>query len=299
MMIVMTPGATEEQVDAVRDRLSTTGVHVVVMPGELTTAIGAIGDPQGVAARPGAAVVWAVGDAATAGDSGRPLAATIGAGRVDRLLYLGDVYEEGTRDEFERFYEPLYGRLARRTAPVLGNHEFANRRTGYDAYWRGKTGRRPRPFYALRAGGWQLLALDSEGPHGAPSAQVRWLRRQVRRPTTCRIAFWHRPRFSAGEHGDQPDVAPLWAALRGRAVAVLSGHDHDLQRLAPVDGIVQFVSGAGGRALYSVDEGDRRLRFADDEHFGALRLELRPESAAYAFVADSGRVLDRGVLRCA
>jgi 3-deoxy-7-phosphoheptulonate synthase len=49
MMIVMTPGASDDQVDAVRARLATTGVHVVVMPGELTTAIGAIGDPQGVA----------------------------------------------------------------------------------------------------------------------------------------------------------------------------------------------------------------------------------------------------------
>ncbi len=48
-MIVMTPGASEGQIDAVRERLETTGVHVVVMPGELTTAIGAIGDPEGVA----------------------------------------------------------------------------------------------------------------------------------------------------------------------------------------------------------------------------------------------------------
>ncbi len=48
MMIVMTPQASEQQVEAVRERLATTGVHVVVMPGELTTAIGAIGDPQGV-----------------------------------------------------------------------------------------------------------------------------------------------------------------------------------------------------------------------------------------------------------
>jgi 3-deoxy-7-phosphoheptulonate synthase len=48
-MIVMTPGATEAEVEAVRARLETTGVHVVVMPGELTTAIGAIGDPEGVA----------------------------------------------------------------------------------------------------------------------------------------------------------------------------------------------------------------------------------------------------------
>jgi 3-deoxy-7-phosphoheptulonate synthase len=48
-MVVMTPGATQAQVDAVVARLETTGVHVVVMPGELTTAIGAIGDPAGVA----------------------------------------------------------------------------------------------------------------------------------------------------------------------------------------------------------------------------------------------------------
>src|ERR687893_590342 len=49
MMIVMHPGVAEAEVEAVRERLAETGVHVVVMPGELTTAIGAIGDPEGVA----------------------------------------------------------------------------------------------------------------------------------------------------------------------------------------------------------------------------------------------------------
>src|SRR4051812_27463766 len=49
MMIVMTPEATEANIAAVRSRLETVGVHVLVLPGELTTAIGAIGDPQGVA----------------------------------------------------------------------------------------------------------------------------------------------------------------------------------------------------------------------------------------------------------
>jgi 3-deoxy-7-phosphoheptulonate synthase len=47
-MIVMTPQASEADIEAVKARLETTGVHVVVMPGELTTAIGAIGDPEGV-----------------------------------------------------------------------------------------------------------------------------------------------------------------------------------------------------------------------------------------------------------
>jgi 3-deoxy-7-phosphoheptulonate synthase len=49
MMIVMTPEASEAQIAAVRARLETVGVHVLVLPGELTTAIGAIGDPEGVA----------------------------------------------------------------------------------------------------------------------------------------------------------------------------------------------------------------------------------------------------------
>jgi 3-deoxy-7-phosphoheptulonate synthase len=48
MMIVMQPGAADAEIEAVRERLAETGVHVVVMPGELTTAIGAIGDPEGV-----------------------------------------------------------------------------------------------------------------------------------------------------------------------------------------------------------------------------------------------------------
>ena len=40
-MIVMTPGASEAQVAAVRAKLETVGVHVLVMPGELTTAVAA------------------------------------------------------------------------------------------------------------------------------------------------------------------------------------------------------------------------------------------------------------------
>ena len=47
-MVVMTPEATDAEIAAVRGKLETTGVHVLVLPGELTTAIGAIGDPERV-----------------------------------------------------------------------------------------------------------------------------------------------------------------------------------------------------------------------------------------------------------
>ena len=46
MMVVMTPDATAAQIEAVVERLEAAGVHAKVMPGELTTAIGAIGDPE-------------------------------------------------------------------------------------------------------------------------------------------------------------------------------------------------------------------------------------------------------------
>jgi hypothetical protein len=245
------------------------------------------------------AVVWAVGDGADGSDEGRAVAGRIARGPVDRLLYLGDVYDDGTAEEFREHYAPAYGRLARITAPVTGNHEADNETSGYDPYWRRVHGATPPDWYAFRAGGWTLLALDSEAPHDEGSPQHRWLRGQVREPGTCRIAFWHRPRYSAStEHGDADDMAPLWDALRGRASIVLSGHDHDMQRLRPVDGLTQFVSGAGGRHLYELDHDDERLAFGDDEAFGALRLTLRPGVARHAFVSADGRTLDAGTIRC-
>jgi 3-deoxy-7-phosphoheptulonate synthase len=47
-MVVMTPEATPAEIETVVGRLEAAGVHAKVMPGELTTAIGAIGDPEGV-----------------------------------------------------------------------------------------------------------------------------------------------------------------------------------------------------------------------------------------------------------
>jgi hypothetical protein len=127
---------------------------------------------------------------------------------------------------------------------------------------------------------------------------VRWLRKRVARPGTCRLAFWHRPRFNAGEHGDARDVAPLWDALRGRAKLVINGHDHNMQRFDPIDGITQYVSGAGGHSLYRLADSPPRLAFGASQTYGALRIELRPGRARLAFVSVDGRILDLNVVRC-
>jgi hypothetical protein len=252
------------------------------------------------------AVVWAVGDGADGGAAAKAVAARIRAGRVDRFLYLGDVYGptalsllrgDGTASDYNDRYAPLYGALAKRTAPTPGNHEWPQRGDGYEPYWRRVTGRTPPAYYGFRVAGWTLLSLNSEAPHGPGSAQVRWLEHRVAKPGTCRLAFWHRPRFSAGRHGDQPDVAPLFDALRGRAALVVTGHDHDMQRFRPVAGITEVVAGAGGHQHYGLHRDPRRV-FGNDRDYGALRIDLRPGRARLRFVSARGAVLDDSVVRC-
>lgn len=265
--------------------------------------------PTGAFVPPGPAnraVVWAVGDGPDGGKSARAVAARIRAGRADRFLYLGDIYGstvagflrgDGTAKDYRDRYAPLYGALAHRSAPTPGNHEWPQRADGYEPYWRKVFGTTPPAYYSFTSGGWQLLSLNSEVPHGRDSAQVRWLARQVARPGTCRLAFWHRPRFSIGHHGDQPDVAPLWNALRGHAVLVVSGHDHNMQRFRPVGGMTQVVSGAGGHGHYALHR-ETRLVFGDDADYGALRIDLRPGRARLRFVSADGGVLDTSAVRC-
>jgi hypothetical protein len=263
-------------------------------PAPRPTANTAFGSPRAPRAP---AVVWAVGDGADGSAAARRVAARIADDRPDRVLYLGDVYERGSAQEFRNNFSSVYGRLTRRMAPTPGNHDWPAHVSGYDRYWQSVTGAKTPPWYAFEIGGWQLLSLNSETPGDAN--QLRWLRRRLlRTPGSCTIAFWHRPRFSAGEHGDQPDVAPLWDAVRGRAAIVLSGHDHDLQRMRPRSGTVQLVSGAGGHERYDVDADDPRLAFGTDQVDGALRMALRPGMAQISFVAPDGPPLDEATVPC-
>jgi hypothetical protein len=240
------------------------------------------------------ATLWAVGD----GDGGvasAALAQRIERSRFDRFLYLGDVYQRGTPEDFAKNYATTYGRISRRTAPTLGDHELDERSSGYDAYWQGVHGERPPSFYSFDAGGWQILSLDSNA--GASHSQLKWLKRQIQRRGTCRLAYWHHPRYTATA-GRSRKAAPLWSMVRGHASVVVSGHHHNMQRFAQRHGITQFVSGAGGHGHHRLDPSYPRLAFGNDDRYGALRLRLRPGSASYAFVDADGRTLDTGRIPC-
>ncbi len=266
----------------------------------------------------GRAVVWAVGDGADGSSDARRVAEMIASRRPDLFLYLGDIYRypdytdeeeaEGepehdgareTEDPVEDNYARDYGALADITEATPGDHEWEDDRDEYLAWWREAKGAEKPAWYSVEVAGWKILILNSEEPVDEGSEQLEWLRDEVAEPGRCRIAVLHRPRFSAGvRHGDQDDLDPVWQALRGHASVVLSADDHAMQRLKPIDGMVQFVSGARGRSNYDVDDDDDRLAFSRDDVDGALRLDLSPGHARHAFVSVDGETLDSGEIRC-
>jgi len=238
--------------------------------------------------------VWAVGDANP--PNSKRVAKLIRRADPDRILYLGDVYPEGTRDDFDRWAEPWRG-LVRRMAPTPGNHEWALAEEGYEPFWREVTGQTPPTYYSFYAGGWQVLGVNGE--HSETGAIADWLEGQASAGGNCRIAFWHRPAYSAGKYAEGDERARrFWDALEGGARIVVNGHDHNLQRLRRRNGMFQFIAGAGGRHRHNVRERDPDLAFGDDDHFGALRLRLSPARAKWRFVSAGGDVLDRGSLGC-
>jgi hypothetical protein len=244
-------------------------------------------------------IVWAIGDGADGGAHSRAVAAMVGAQRVDRLLYLGDVYETGTAQEFRANYDSAYHPFNPVTAPTIGNHEWPNVATGYVPYWTAVRGTPPPLWYAFAASGWQLISLNSNTPTSAD--QLAWLSKEISqtpRYGTCRLAFMHHPVFSAGLHGDLGSLHGIFGELQGHASIVLAGHDHDMQRLQPVNGITPYVDGAGGRELYPVNRADPRLAFADDTHHGALRIKLHPDRAVLTFVAEDGTTIDQSTVNC-
>jgi hypothetical protein len=245
------------------------------------------------------ATVWAVGDGADGGPPAVKIAKRIARDKPDLFLYLGDVYENGTALEYKKLYKPVYRHLDRITAPTPGNHEWPNHAVGYDPYWRKVFGKPLAPWYRFKVAGWEILSLNSEAPHELGSPQIQWLGTSLAgKKGTCRLAFWHRARFAGGMEGGHEDVATFWNTLRGKATVVLNGHDHNMQRFNPIEGLTEFVVGSGGHGLHTIVTPDPNRGFQNDTAYGALRLELRSGRASFKFISASGKKLNSGRVQC-
>ena len=68
-----------------------------------------------------------------------------------------------------------------------------------------------------------------------------------------KFVFFHRPVYSSSKHGSDVEIREDLEQIfdRYRVNAVFSGHDHDYERTAPIEGVTYVVTGGGGgKELY-------------------------------------------------
>jgi hypothetical protein len=75
---------------------------------------------------------------------------------------------------------------------------------------------------------------------------------------------------------------------------VFSGHEHLYERIAPQQGIRYFVSGGGGRSLYSVHRSDFDQVAISEHHF--MIAEISGDRLFYEAITPAEKLLDCGVL---
>jgi hypothetical protein len=238
--------------------------------------------------------VVAAGDIARCDGTGdSQTAAVISRIGPDAVLTLGDdAYPTGSAADFSGCYAPTWGAFRAITYPAPGNHEYATPgAAGYFGYFS------VPPYYSVNLGAWHVVSLNSEIDHGADSAQLRWLRRDLARDThRCELLYWHRPRWSGGVHGSQADVQPFWRAASDAGVdLVLAGHDHNYQRFRRLGaagrpnplGVRSLVVGTGGASHYAPGAIAHR-QAANGTDYGVLKLVLRPRDYDLAFVHVTG-----------
>ncbi len=234
------------------------------------------------------------GDIASCGLTTDTATANLVAGIEGTVFTAGDnAYESGSVAEVANCYNPTWGAFYNRTYPTAGNHEYeTSGASGYFDYFGARAGPVGQGWYAYDLGSWRVYALNANCfvvGCDAGQAQEQWLRADLAaNPRSCVLAYWHHPRFSSGQHGNDAEVAALWNALYGTgAEVIVNGHDHDYERFVPQSpsaapdagtGIRQFVVGTGGTSLRSFGTVKANSEVRNSSTHGVLKLTLAPRA---------------------
>ena len=261
------------------------------------------------------AVLVGAGDIAVCGTEGATATGKLLDSEPGTVFVAGDIaYPDGTAEQFQKCYEPAWGRHKNRTRPAPGNHEYGSPGAApYFAYFGANAGPSGLGYYMYRRGAWQVFSLNSNTESNERRTQLDWLSRELDAAgsSPCTVAYFHHPIVSSGSHGvlpPMPVVTEFWRALYAAgADVIVSAHEHFYERFAPqapdgrpdaLFGIRQFVVGTGGAPL---TQPVRRVPNSETvlSTFGVLRLTLGMENYRWDFVStDGGAILDSGIGQC-
>ena len=147
-------------------------------------------------------------------------------------------------------------------------------------------------YYDYIKGLVHFFVLDSnpQEPDGitADSAQAEWLQDALASATEpWKVVYFNHPPYSSGVYGSTP--ALQWPFKEWGANLVLSGHDHNYERLV-VDGFPYFVNGAGGRNIRDCGTLIPGSQICYDTDFGAMTITADACRMTLTFVTPGVRV---------
>src|SRR6185437_10825384 len=72
-------------------------------------------------------------------------------------------------------------------------------------------------YYSFDIGAWHIIALNSNCKKVScsnGSTQEKWLKKDLAaNPYRCTVAYWHHPRWNAGDLGNDSSTAAFWTDL--------------------------------------------------------------------------------------
>lgn len=227
------------------------------------------------------------------------------------VLALGDlVYRRGEAVGFEDCYDPYWGAAWARTWPTPGNHEYQSPFAyAYYDYWQDRAGPDRNGYYALKAGNWLILSLNSEIDASPGSAQAEWVKEVLAAHTdSCTAAYFHKPAYSSVARSRTDDARVLFRLVAEAGVRfVLHGHNHFYERTVPLnadgkptkDGTIAFVVGAGGKSTRGNIEPAAFSERLIAGTTGMLKLTFKDKAASWTYLTGSGSTeTDSGTIQC-
>jgi 3',5'-cyclic AMP phosphodiesterase CpdA len=268
-------------------------------------------DPRSAAQTDTDSVLVGAGDIANC-DPAAALTAQLIENMPGTVFTTGDnVYPRGTAEEFQRCYEPTWGRFKARTFPSPGNHDYYSpNAVPYYAYFGKNAGPSGRGYYSYSVGAWHIVSLNSNIDAQTGSAQERWLRADLAaHPRPCTLAYWHHPVFSSGGHGNDPKMKDIWQTLSDfKADVIVNGHDHNYERFTPQtaegqadlqNGIREFVVGTGGAELRASAVTQPQSEVFNTQTYGIIKFTLHSKSYDWEFIPVQGQTFtDKGTGNC-
>ena len=243
-----------------------------------------------------------IGDFGKSGPAEAAVAALVHSWHPDFILSVGDNdYPVGGANTMGKNIFQYYGEdiAAGRFFPALGNHDWGTGKI--DAYLHYLHPLGNGRYYQFVRGPVHIFVLDSDyhEPDGATadSKQAHWLQEQLAAATEpWKIAVFHHPPYSSGHHGSTERMR--WPFAQWGATAVITGHDHDYERIMR-DGIAYIVDGLGGVSRYEFPnkppvEGSV-IRY--NGNYGALKVEADARHITFQFITVDGKVIDRYTLQ--